>query len=241
MTGKIIIIITIIIIVVRLLFSPRFKHYKTQLPLQYIFFFHCGSFFAPWRVKRLRSFPATRPRRILCSLCCSSPLARRLSCASPLIVLLKKNKIKKSLPRKPPTSPASGRLGPNQTPPRTHRRAHTLVFCTDVSTSSSLPFAALFPLFFNTHSIIYQRFFQDIRYAARIGFCPVVLASHCFPTLYKRCLRDCVFFCFSFAKYTTLCSVVDVTKWEKADGSKTKHHFLTRLFRVKAFFSSFFF
>lgn len=94
MTGKIIIIITIIIIVVSLLFSPRFKHYKTQLPLQYIFFFHCGSFFAPWRVKRLRSFPATRPRRILCSLCCSSPLARRLSCASPLIVLLKKKKKK---------------------------------------------------------------------------------------------------------------------------------------------------
>lgn len=81
-------------------------------------------------------------------------------------------------------------------PPRTHRRAHTLVFCTDVSTISSLPFAALFPLFFNTHSIIYQRFFQDIRYAARICFCPVVLASHCFPTLYKRCLRDCVFFVF---------------------------------------------
>lgn len=101
---------------------------------------------------------------------------------------------------------------------------------------SSLPLAALFPLFFffNIHSIIYQRFFQDIRYAARICFCPVVLASRCFPTLCKRCLRDC-FFGFSFAKYTTLYSVVDVTKWEKADGSKTKHHFLTRPFQAKAF------
>lgn len=151
-----------------------------------------------------------------------------------------KKKKKKNPSRGNPHLACVRPFGTKPNPPRTHRRAHTLVFCTDVSTISSLPFAALFPLFFNTHSIIYQRFFQDIRYAARIGFCPVVLASHCFPTLYKRCLRDCVFFCFSFAKYTTLCSVVDVTKWEKADGSKTKHHFLTRLFQVKAFFSSFF-
>lgn len=196
-----------------------------------VFLFHCGSFFAMWRVKCNCSFPATKPRRILRSFCCLSPLAQRLPCASPLIVLCNKKKRTKN---KSPSHLACVRLSGTTAAPQTHLWVHTLVFCTDRLVSAPCcTVSAPFFSFFNIHEIIYQSFFQDIRNAARICFCPVIVAPHCSsPVLMVPLWLFLVF----LVNYTTLYSVADVTKWEKVDGSNTKHHFLTRLFQVKVFF-----